>query len=177
MKKIHSWLAVALLALAPGACLAARAWLLPSQTIVARAGGSPLPVFFSRLVGITNQGVRATATAQIITGDTTDCLKPWAILDRWDEYNTATNGAESEYPNPDPDFLPSSTFDRYSTGQGSSPPQANDLYVLPPPGPTGSGAESWSSRSQSSPGRRTPRYPHWFPHALRSGATCTRSRA
>ena len=50
-----------------------------------RAGGSPLPVFFSRLVGITNQGVRATATAQIITGDTTDCLKPWAILDRWDE--------------------------------------------------------------------------------------------
>ena len=103
-----------------------------------RAGGSPLPVFFSRLVGITNQGVRATATAQIITGDTTDCLKPWAILDRWDEYNTATNGAEAEYPNPDPDFLPSSTFDRYSTGQGSSPPQENDLYVRPTPGPTGS---------------------------------------
>ena len=103
-----------------------------------RAGGSPLPVFFSRLVGLTNQGVRATATAQIITGDTTDCLKPWAILDRWDEYNTATNGAEAEYPNPDPDFLPSSTFDRYSTGQGSSPPQENDLYVRPTPGPTGS---------------------------------------
>ena len=95
-------------------------------------------MFFSRLVGLTNQGVRATATAQIITGDTTDCLKPWAILDRWDEYNTATNGAESEYPNPDPDFLPSSTFDRYSTGQGSSPPQENDLYVRPTPGPTGS---------------------------------------
>ncbi len=103
-----------------------------------RAGGSPLPVFFSRLVGLTNQGVRATATAQIITGDTTDCLKPWAILDRWDEYNTATNGPESEYPNPDPDFLPSSTFDRYSTGQGSSPPQENDLYVRPTPGPSGS---------------------------------------
>ena len=101
-----------------------------------RAGGNPLPVFFSRLVGLTNQGVRATATAQIITGDTTDCLKPWAILDRWDEYNAATNGAEAEYPNPDPDFLPSSTFDRYSTGQGSSPPQENDLYVRPSPGPT-----------------------------------------
>jgi Putative Flp pilus-assembly TadE/G-like len=103
-----------------------------------RPGGNPLPVFFSRLVGITDQGVRATATAQIITGDTTDCLKPWAILDRWDEYNTATNGAEAEYPNPDPDFLPSSTFDRYSTGQGSQPPQENDLYVRPTPGPSGS---------------------------------------
>ena len=103
-----------------------------------RAFGSPLPVFFSRLVGVTDQGVRATATAQIITGDTTDCLKPWAILDRWDEYDTGTNGPEAEYPNPDPDFLPSSTYDRYSTGQGSSPPQENDLYVRPTPGPSGS---------------------------------------
>ena len=31
--------AALLIALMPGACLAARAWLLPSQTIVARAGG------------------------------------------------------------------------------------------------------------------------------------------
>jgi hypothetical protein len=103
-----------------------------------RQNGSPLPVFFSRLVGITDQGVRATATAQIVTGDTTDCLKPWAVIDRWDEYDTATNGAEAEYPAPDPDFLPTSTFDRYSTGQGNSPPQENDLYVRPVPGNPGS---------------------------------------
>ena len=104
-----------------------------------RPGGSPLPTFFGRLVNITEQGVRATATAQIITGDTTDCLKPWAVIDRWDEYDPATNGAEAEYPGPDPDFLPTSTFDRYSTGQGSSPPQENDLYVRPVPGTTGTG--------------------------------------
>jgi uncharacterized GH25 family protein len=34
-----SKIAFALLALAPAACFAARAWILPSQTIVARAGG------------------------------------------------------------------------------------------------------------------------------------------
>ncbi len=39
MKKPHMLIALVLFALAPGACLAARAWLLPSQTIVARAGG------------------------------------------------------------------------------------------------------------------------------------------
>jgi uncharacterized GH25 family protein len=39
MKKSYTLLALVLLTLAPGACLAARAWLLPSQTIVARAGG------------------------------------------------------------------------------------------------------------------------------------------
>jgi Putative Flp pilus-assembly TadE/G-like len=104
-----------------------------------RPGGSPLPTFFSRLVGITEQGVRATATAQIITGDTTDCLKPWAVIDRWDEFDTATNGAEAEYPAPDPDFLPTSTFDKYSTGQGSQPPQENDLYVRPTPSSPGTG--------------------------------------
>ena len=104
-----------------------------------RAGGNPLPTYFSRLVGVMNQGVRATATAQMVTGDTTDCLKPWAIIDRWDEYDTATNGAESEYPNPDPDFGPTSTFDRYSTGRGGSPPQENDRYVRPEAGVTGTG--------------------------------------
>src|SRR3954451_7618437 len=41
--------------------------------------GNQLPMFFGSLVGIGGQGVRATATAQIVTGDTTDCLKPWAI--------------------------------------------------------------------------------------------------
>jgi len=104
-----------------------------------RANGNPLPTYFSRLVNIQNQGVRATATAQIITGDTTDCLKPWAVIDRWDEFDTSTNGAESEYPNPDPDFGPTSTYDRYSTGQGPAPPQENDLYVRPGPGVVGTG--------------------------------------
>ena len=88
-----------------------------------------VPTFFARLAGVTVQGVRATATAQIVTGDTTECLKPWAIIDRWDEYNPA--GAEPNFPNPDPDFLPNSTFDRYSTGQGNAPPQEPDLYVPP----------------------------------------------
>jgi len=109
------------------------------RTTLNRLNGNPLPTYFSRLVGINEQGARATATAQIVTGDTTDCLKPWAIIDRWDEYDTATNGAESEYPNPDPDFRYDSTFDRYSTGRGGAPPQEPDLYVRPGPGVIGTG--------------------------------------
>ena len=125
-----------------------------------RPGGNPLPTFFSRLVNITEQGVRATATAQIITGDTTDCLKPWAVIDRWDEYDTATNGAEAEYPEPDPDFLPTSTFDRYSTGQGNSPPPENDLYVRPTPAQVvpepGSGCPTTRDAALRSRWTRTP---------------------
>src|SRR5690606_37150089 len=98
--------------------------------------GNPLPMFFGRLFGANNQGVLATATAQIVTGTHTDCLKPWAILDRWDEYDPA--GAEPDYPNPDPHFNYSSTFDKYSNGKGQSPPQEPDYYV-PPGGANGAG--------------------------------------
>jgi Putative Flp pilus-assembly TadE/G-like len=50
-----------------------------------RAGGNPLPTFFGRLAGVDEQGVRATATAQVLFGDSTDCVKPFAIADKWIE--------------------------------------------------------------------------------------------
>ena len=85
--------------------------------------GNPLPTFFANLAGVSSQGAVATATAQVVTGDTTACLRPWAVVDRWQEF-----GPEGPAP------LPSSTFDRYSTGQGNNPPQENDLYIPPSQG-------------------------------------------
>lgn len=90
---------------------------------------NPLPVFFGSIVGLSSQGVRATATAQVVTGTTTDCLKPWAVIDRWDEFNLL--GGEPDYPNADPDWDHNSTFDKYSTGRGNAPPPEPDLYVPP----------------------------------------------
>ncbi len=86
--------------------------------------GNPLPMFFGQIVGVTDQGVRATATAQIVTGESTDCLKPWAVIDRWNEWGEP--------------FGPLSTFDKYSDGKGQSPPQEADVY-LPPGGGNGNG--------------------------------------
>ena len=48
-----------------------------------RAGGNPLPTFFGTLVGVDQQGVRATATAEALFGNSTDCVKPFAIADKW----------------------------------------------------------------------------------------------
>jgi hypothetical protein len=42
-----------------------------------------LPVFFGSMLGITDQGVRATATAQAASGDSINCVKPWAVADKW----------------------------------------------------------------------------------------------
>jgi len=69
-----------------------------------------------------------------VTGAHTDCLKPWAILDRWDEWN----GVANDFPNPDPDYNSNSTFDKYSDGKGGAPPAEPDLYV-PPGGGNGAG--------------------------------------
>ena len=72
-----------------------------------QARGNALPTFFGRVADVMDQGVRATATAQIATGDTTDCLRPWAIVDRWNEF-----GPEGPTPGP------LSTYDKYSDGRG-----------------------------------------------------------
>lgn len=98
---------------------------------------NPLPMFFGNLVGVANQGVRATATAQITTGDTTDCMRPWAIVDRWDEWEGSH--PEHNYPDPDPDFGPLSTYDKYSNGQGGNPPYEDDFYVPPTGNTAGTG--------------------------------------
>lgn len=42
-----------------------------------------LPTFFGWLVGVTDQGVRATAIARAAAANASNCLKPWAVLDKW----------------------------------------------------------------------------------------------
>jgi Flp pilus assembly protein TadG len=50
-----------------------------------QARGNPLPAFFGTLVGLTDQGTKATAMAQILAGNASNCMKPWAIPDKWEE--------------------------------------------------------------------------------------------
>lgn len=46
--------------------------------------GSPLlPIWFGQLLGLTDQGTRATATAIAADANGSNCLKPWIIPDRW----------------------------------------------------------------------------------------------
>jgi hypothetical protein len=47
--------------------------------------GGSIPTFFGQIVGITSQGVRATATAQTANGNGVKCLLPFAVVDRWND--------------------------------------------------------------------------------------------
>jgi hypothetical protein len=84
--------------------------------------GNPLPTFFANLVNVGNQGVRATATAMVMAGNASDCLKPWAVPDKWVE----------RYPVAGP-WLPTSRFNKYyDQGNQTGAPLPNpDLYVAP----------------------------------------------
>jgi hypothetical protein len=104
--------------------------------------GNPLPVFFARLIGLTEQGVRATATAQTASGNNVKCLLPFAVADRWSD-STDENVDTSTFLH-DGDHLPPtsdpiagwSPNDKYQdTAEGGT-----DTYV--PPGLPGS--TSWT---------------------------------
>jgi Flp pilus assembly protein TadG len=83
-----------------------------------QARGNPLPAIFGWLVGLSSQGVRATATAQVAMANASECLKPWAIADKWAEHNPI-----------DAPWTPTSEF----TPTGGTP----DVYI--PPSSSGPG--------------------------------------
>jgi hypothetical protein len=66
-----------------------------------QARDNPLPMFFGALFGKSQQSVRATATAHAAAANASDCLKPFAVADKWQENNPIVGGA----------WTPTSTFD------------------------------------------------------------------
>jgi hypothetical protein len=58
---------------------------MPDRTGTAHT--NTLPTFFGRIAGLNSQGVRATATAQVAAGNNVQCIKPWAVVDRWVDHS------------------------------------------------------------------------------------------
>ncbi len=87
-------------------------------------GSNPLPTFFGPVLGIESQGVRATATAQVAVGNGTNCLKPWAIPDKW---------IEGSLP-------PNDNFERYVEGGASAGATVTNPDVYDPPTVFGPGS-------------------------------------
>jgi Flp pilus assembly protein TadG len=95
------------------------------------ARGNPLPTFFARLMSITSQDISATATAKVLSGASVTCMRPFAIIDKWDEFGAHAGEHDYDHGVPDPDFDPfTSTFDKYPINGGGPPiPPEDDYYV------------------------------------------------
>jgi len=74
-------------------------------------GSTALPVFAAPLLGLRSQGVRATASARWAAANATNCLRPFAIPDKWTENVTA------------------GTFDHWNTDGTEKNP--HDVYIPP----------------------------------------------
>lgn len=48
---------------------------------------NPLPTFFSQLVGVQQQGVKAMAIAKLGEGNSLKCLLPFGVADRWADFH------------------------------------------------------------------------------------------
>lgn len=83
-----------------------------------QARSNPLSTLFARAMGIDEVNIGATAAAQAWPGSTTECILPFAIPDRWDEWDE-TLGA----------LRPSQIGDVFDSDEG-------DVYI---PGPGGTG--------------------------------------
>ncbi len=75
---------------------------------------NPLPTFFAQFVGVTEQGVRGTATAEIAPGNAAKCLLPFAVFDRWADYLDGTD--------PDDDPIDEVNFPGDGQGNGGTDP-------------------------------------------------------
>jgi hypothetical protein len=112
------------------------------RTAATLSGGpkDPLPTFFARLWGRTEQGVRATATAQIRTGNATECLRPWAVADKWEEHVkfVCTNPSQTQpcqgswVDNTGNPWTTNDFFDKWD--RNSNPPTLDTTIPSPTPG-------------------------------------------
>jgi hypothetical protein len=90
--------------------------------------GNPLPTFFGRVFGINSSSVAATATAQARAANSTPCLKPLAIPDRWIERAPAGGP-----------WLSTSTFEKWDPANPTVLLAPPDFYSAPRPTASGTG--------------------------------------
>jgi hypothetical protein len=111
------------------------------------ARSNALPTFFAQILGLTSQDVRATATAQVLTGNATSCMKPWAVADRWQE--NWENGKPSTAP-----WTTASNFDKYMKSGGDMVPDPSvttpDVYIAPTATSPGSGFTPFDANGNQS---------------------------
>lgn len=98
------------------------------------ARGNPLPTVFANFFGLEAQNVSATATARVAGANVTDCLRPFAIPDKWLEQSDCRGNATGGWS-------ADSTFDtEYCSGPNRGQPLPNpDVYVPPSPSSSGTG--------------------------------------
>ena len=93
-----------------------------------QAAGNPLPTFFGNAVGVTEQGVWATAIAHAGFGNASDCMLPFGIPDKWDDLYDIDAPIDTAWTYPDDRFDPGPED---AEGDLIVAPAVPDVYIAP----------------------------------------------
>jgi Flp pilus assembly protein TadG len=91
--------------------------------------GNALPMLFGHILGISTQNIRASAVALAATANTSDCLKPWAVADKWAEPDASWDPTDTFDPSAGDDYRYQGELGPNDPGTGfrAPPDSPNDL--------------------------------------------------
>ena len=103
-----------------------------------------LPTLFAQLAGITSQQIQATATAEVTSGNSVQCIKPWVVADKWTDVTPDTDPApyNGDSWDRDDDYIPGT--DTYNSANGFNPAQHTGYQMPLKPGNIGTWSSGWA---------------------------------
>ena len=96
------------------------------------ARSNPLPMLFGNLLGLNTQNMRSSAVAKVISANSSDCLRPWAVADKWAEADGTWDPTDTFDPAAGDDYRPPNERGPSDPGTGFKVPPAmpNDYGTL-----------------------------------------------
>ena len=95
-------------------------------------GSTTLPTYFAGAFGNFSQQIKATATAWTTSGNSSQCVRPWAIADKWDENPATTPGQYDHWVKVGNSVVELMVHDTYTPPSSSS---SGTGYTVSPPAP------------------------------------------
>ena len=89
-----------------------------------------LPMLFGYLLGLTTQNTRASAIAVVGAANSSDCIKPWGVADKWEEIsNPPWDPTDTFDPAAGDDYRPQGELNAQDPGTGwKAPPGTPNDY-------------------------------------------------
>ena len=91
-----------------------------------------LPMLFGHLLGLSTQNTRASAVAAVLAANSSECVKPWGVADKWEEGDGSPwDSTDTFNPAENDDYRPQGTLNDQDPGTGfRAPPLTPNDYGL-----------------------------------------------
>ena len=89
-----------------------------------------LPMLFGFIVGLSNQNTRASAVAVVGAANTSECVKPWGVADKWAEQDGSWDPTDTFDPAAGDDYRPQGELNDQDPGTGGKRLRARRMTMV-----------------------------------------------